>query len=423
MQIFEAMQFLNSFSKLGKRVMDLSRFQTLMNRLGNPQDKLKVIHVTGTNGKGSVVRMLANMLTKAKYKTGEFTSPYIYTYNDRIKIDGINISDQELCAILESVAPALHMDNGYSQFEITTAIAFLYFYWQKCDVVVLETGLGGLFDCTNIIKNPVVTVITSVSLDHMKILGNTIEEIAKQKAGIIKPSCPVILAPYNKESVRKIIYNTASVNGSYFYVPDTQRLRVISSDIAGNQFIYKNYEYRTQMAGLHQITNALTAIETAKVLCHSEFGNLDFPHIYEGIKTALVPSRCQVIREKDPVFIVDGAHNPDGMKTLADFIKKMPQHPKILVCGMLQDKDWVSTINEITPYIDRAICVDGFTANTVFAPVLADRFKDAETASIDNAVVRALRLSGDGGMVICAGSLYLSSALLKTRAVNDYYMR
>lgn len=414
MQIFEAMQFINSFPKSGKKVVDLSRFELLMNKLGNPQDRLRFVHVAGTNGKGSTVRMLANMLTKAKYKTGEFTSPYIYTYNDRIKIDGINISDLELCTILEEVKSVFTMkDAGYSQFEITTAIAFLYYYWKKVDVVVLETGLGGLLDCTNIIKEPLATVITSISYDHTAILGNTLEEIATQKAGIIKPNCPVILSPNNKACVRKIVYDTATVNDSYFYVPDLQRLKINKCDISGNSFNYKNYDYKTEMIGEYQIENALTAIETARVLSHSGFDRLQYPCIYEGIKTAVVPSRCQVIRKKDPVIVIDGAHNPDGMRNLAEFIKTQPQQPKILVIGMLQVKDFHKTIEYIKPYIDRAVCVDGFVANTVFASALADCFNEAEVASIDTALIRAVRLAGEGGMVICAGSLYMASALIK----------
>ena len=414
MQIFEAMQIINSFSKLGKPVTDLSRFQILMDKLGNPQDKLKFVHVAGTNGKGSTVRMLSEMLIHAKYKTGEFTSPYIHKYNDRIKVNGINIPDRDLCMILEEILPALHYTkDDYSQFEITTAIAFMYYNYMKCDIVVLETGIGGLLDCTNIIKDPVVSVITSISLDHTKILGDTIEQIAKHKSGIIKQGCPVVLAPHNSYEVKDIVYKAAAINNSYFCTPNLDRLKIEKSDCTGNRFVYKNFTYNTGMIGRHQIDNALTAIETAEIIKRNGFDNLNFVNIYEGIRTAALPLRCQILREKDPMVIVDGAHNPDGMKTLAELIKALPYHPKILVCGMLKDKDWPNAVSYISPIIDRAICVDGFISNTVFAPTLAEQFKDAETSGIDNAMFRAINLAGKGGLVIVAGSLYLASVIIK----------
>lgn len=414
MQIFEAMQIINSFSKLGKPVADLSRFQILMDKLGNPQDKLKFVHVAGTNGKGSTVRILSEMLTHANYRTGEFTSPFIYKYNDRIKVDGINIPDRDLCMILEEILPALqNSKDDYSQFEVTTAIAFIYFSYMKCDIVVLETGIGGLLDCTNIIKNPVVSVITSISLDHTKILGDTIGQIAKHKAGIIKQGCPAVLAPHNSYEVKSIIYQTSALNSSYFCTPNLDRLKIEKSDCTGNRFVYKNYTYNTGMIGKHQIENALTAIETADIIKRSGFENLNFVNIYEGIRSAMLPSRCQILREKDPLVIVDGAHNPDGMRTLAEFVKTLPHHPKIFVCGMLKDKDWQNAVAHISPLIDRAICVDGFVSNTVFAPTLAQQFRDSETSSLDNAMFRAINLAGKGGLVIVGGSLYLSSVIIK----------
>ena len=189
-----AIEYIHSLGRFSGKP-GLHRIKALCKALGNPQDRLKFVHLAGTNGKGSTVRMIAGALADAGYKTGEFTSPYIKVYNDRIRINGVNISDDELAAVVTEIQPIIDgLDIDCSQFEISTAIAFVYYAAKKCDIIVLEAGLGGLLDCTNIIKDPVVSVITSISLDHTKILGNTIEKIARQKAGIIKNGCPVVLA-------------------------------------------------------------------------------------------------------------------------------------------------------------------------------------------------------------------------------------
>lgn len=412
MDIKETMNYLNSFSKLGKPVKNLLRFAKIMRALGNPQEKLKFVHVAGTNGKGSTVRMIAGALTKAGYRTGEFTSPYIYVYNDRIRIDGVNISDNELTEIVTLMKPIIDgLDTECSQFEITTAIAFLYFAAKKCDIVVLEAGLGGLLDCTNIINESCASVITSISLDHTAILGNTVAEIAQQKAGIIKADCPVVLATSQQREAYDVVYEKAMKLGSAFVTPNKDRLKVEQSDYRGNRFIYKDMAYVTTMVGRHQIDNALTAVETLNILKKNGFDKLTYVHIYEGIKSAQVASRCQVIRQDKPLIMIDGAHNPDGMRALAEFVKTVPKSPKILVCGMMQDKDWNTAISYIAEQVDKAVCVEGFAPKTVAAEKLAAVFADGTTSDIESAVSKAIELAGTDGMVIVAGSLYLAAAL------------
>ena len=412
MDIKETMNYLNSFSKLGKPVKNLLRFAKIMRALGNPQEKLKFVHVAGTNGKGSTVRMIAGALTKAGYRTGEFTSPYIYVYNDRIRIDGVNISDNELTEIVTLMKPIIDgLDTECSQFEITTAIAFLYFAAKKCDIVVLEAGLGGLLDCTNIINESCASVITSISLDHTAILGNTVAEIAQQKAGIIKADCPVILATSQQREAYDVVYEKAIELGSAFVTPNKDRLKVEQSDYRGNRFTYKDMAYVTTMVGRHQIDNALTAVETLNILKKNGFDKLTYVHIYEGIKSAQVASRCQVIRQDKPLIMIDGAHNPDGMRALAEFVKNVPKSPKILVCGMMQDKDWNTAISYIAEQVNKAVCVEGFAPKTVAADKLAAVFADGTTSDIESAVSKAVELAGTDGMVIVAGSLYLASAI------------
>lgn len=414
MNIYDAMNYINSFSKLGKPVENLSRFQRIMAALGDPQDRLKFVHVAGTNGKGSTVRMISGALANAGYKVGEFTSPYIKVYNDRIRINGRNISDEELSAVVSEIRPIIDgLDIDCSQFEISNAIAFVYYAAKKCDIVVLEAGLGGLLDCTNIIKDPIVSVITSISLDHTKILGDTIEKIARQKAGIIKNGCPVVLACNQKREAEIVIHGTAAEKLSDFVTPDLDKLKIDVCNETGNKFRYCGKAYETQMIGRHQIDNALTAIETCEVLRQNGFKGLSYGKVYKGIKEAVVPSRCQILRADKPLVIIDGAHNPDGMRSLADFVRTVDREPKIMVCGMMEDKDWQTAIGFMTRYIDYGICVDGFAPKTVFAPKLADMFRSAAVMSLKDAVPRAMALAGEKGMVVIAGSLYLASAFQK----------
>ena len=414
MDIYEAMAYINSFSKLGKPVNNLLRFARIMRALGNPQNKLNFVHVAGTNGKGSTVRMIAESLTRSGYKTGEFTSPYIRVYNDRIRIDGINISDMELVEIVSGMKPIIDgLCIECSQFEITTAIAFFYFAACKCDIVVLEAGIGGLLDCTNIIERSSASVITSISLDHTAILGDTLEKIARQKAGIIKEDCPVILAPSQRRDIHALMYRTAMQFNSPFVTPNTDRLKIEKCNYTGSKFVYKGMAYVVSMVGRHQIDNALTAIETLQTLKNRGWKRISYVHIYEGVKAAEVPSRCQIIHSDKPFVMIDGAHNPDGMRALADFVRTIPKTPKIMVCGMMEDKDWQTAIGYISRYIDKAVCVDGFAPKTVFAPRLAEMFTDGETSAIHDAVSRAMSLAGTDGMVVIAGSLYLASALQK----------
>ncbi len=406
------MEYINSFSKLGAPVTDLLRFVKIMRALGDPQKKLKFVHVAGTNGKGSTVRMIAGALTKAGYRTGEFTSPFIKVYNDRIKIDGVNISDMELAETVSKVKPVLDgISAECSQFEITTAVAFLYFASKKCDIVVLEAGIGGLLDCTNIIEEPCVSVITSISFDHTAILGNTLEKIAAQKAGIIKKGCPAVLAVQQKKEVSELIYENAVGKGSRFVSPNTERLTVEKCGSTGSRFVYKGYSYAVSMLGRHQIDNALTAIETLDVLKKQGWDKLSYVNIYEGIRSAEVPSRCQVLRRDKPFIIIDGAHNPDGMRALAEFVKTVNKSPRIMICGMKDDKDWQTSVKHIAGYIDVAVCVDGFAPKTVPAEKLASMFRKGEVSDMSRAVPRAVSLAGNTGMVLIAGSLYLASAV------------
>lgn len=416
------MKYIDGFSKLGKPVVSLARFERIMDALGNPQKGMNFVHVAGTNGKGSTVRMIAQTLTAAGYRTGEYTSPYIRVYNDRIRIDGVNIADEELAEIVTQIKPIMDdLSTDCSQFEITTAIAFIYFRAKGCSIVVLETGLGGLLDCTNIIESPRVSVITSISPDHTAILGDTVEKIARHKAGIIKQGCPVVISPSQSREAYAVVYRTAAQFDSKLVTPDMNRLRIKKCDHTGNSFVYRGLPYKTSMVGRHQIDNALTAVETLRILRKRGFGRVFYTYSYKGIGNAMVPSRCQIIRGNKPFVMIDGAHNPDGMKALADFIRTVPKAPKIMVCGMMADKDWRTSVGYISRYIDRAVCLDGFARNTVSARELADMFTEGEISSFRDALSRAVTLAGTDGMVVIAGSLYLAAALQTHGGLDSLY--
>ena len=271
MNINQCMSFINSYSKSGGKITDLSRAKELMDSIGNPEKNLKFVHIAGTNGKGSTLEYISDALILSGYKTGQFTSPFILRYNDRIRINGNNIDDESLCSIAEFVRSKVS-DREYSQFEITMAVAFLWFQREKCDIVVLETGIGGLLDCTNIIPSPLLSVITSISLDHTALLGNTVEEIAVQKAGIIKENSAVVVSQDNKENVIDIILKTAKAKNSEFLQHEDTSPYGDGGLYAS--FIYKGQRYQPKMPGIHQYYNAITALTAC---CYLRKKALIFP--------------------------------------------------------------------------------------------------------------------------------------------------
>jgi dihydrofolate synthase/folylpolyglutamate synthase len=417
MNFSEAKNYIDSFPKLGEPVTSLNRFRQLAEKFGNPQNALSFVHVAGTNGKGSTVRMITEVLTAAGYKTGEFTSPYIRQWSERIRINGVNIPQNELCAIVEYIKPVFDREiRRYSQFELATIIAFIYFASQKCDIVVLETGIGGLLDCTNIVETTLLSVITSISLDHTMILGDTIAAIAEQKAGIIKPLSATVIYPDNPPEAELVVLKTAAYQKSEFIKPDLGKLKIIESSLSGSRFRYKHKSFDIRMVGKHQIYNAVTALEAIRALHRAGFLSLKYSCEYEGLSSAYLHSRCQIIHDK-PLIILDGAHNPDGMKKLCDFIRSYASNPRtdrtVMVVGMREDKDWEGALSEISRYIDKAVCIDGFMPGTVPASKLAGVFNDAITAPVSEAVSKAVRIAGENGMVIIGGSLYLAEALNK----------
>ncbi|MEE5991690.1 MAG: folylpolyglutamate synthase/dihydrofolate synthase family protein [Oscillospiraceae bacterium] len=404
----QAMQFVEGFSRSGKPVKDLSRIAYLMEQLDRPQEKLRFVHIAGTNGKGSVAEYLTNIMIESGYRTATFTSPYIRHYEDRIRIDGHDIPKNDLCRICETVSQYIKGDEGYSQFEITMAIAFLWYIEQKAEIVILETGMGGLLDCTNIIPPPLCSVITSISFDHMAILGNTLEEIATQKAGIIKESSPVVLSRCDEMKVKNIFIKTAQEKHCEFISPVFEDIVVGALGITGNYFFYENNGYATKMGGLHQVDNAVTAIATVNFLRKQGF-HISQEAVEKGLLETRVSGRIQILSE-NPLIVLDGGHNCDGISALSYVLEESGIPEWVGICGMTHADAVPYAVQTMAKYLDKVYCVDGFAGNAVNAETLCNAFLQynvqAEMIAIENALSEAKK---QGRAMIIFGSLYLAS--------------
>ena len=413
MNINETMTFINGFSKSGGRITDLSRARELMERIGNPERSLRFVHIAGTNGKGSTLEYISNALIMSGYRTGQFTSPYVTHYADRIRIDNTEIDETALCEICGFVKSRI-ADRQYSQFEITMAIAMLWYEREKCDVVVLETGIGGLLDSTNVIPPPLLSVITSISLDHTAILGNTVGEIAAQKAGIIKSGSAVVLSADNGEDAYRTVADKAEREGAVLICPRKADISVESVGAEGCSFAYCGRAYRTAMAGVHQVYNAVTAIEACRHLGHIGFDISD-DNIKRALAETTVRARVQFIDGTPPV-IVDGGHNPDGVRALCEALKRDVQGRKIYaVVGMVDSKDYEQCLKMIADISERLFTVEGFAPNCVPSHELAQTAGEMAEAvgGLGDALAMARRLAlENGGIVAVCGSLYLASEYL-----------
>lgn len=411
---------IHEFNRFGM-VLGLDRMEELLRRLGNPQDDLKVIHVAGTNGKGSVSKYLEEGLSACGYKMGLYTSPYIETFNERIRYDGADISDEDLEYYgqkVVSAAEAMVADglDSPTEFEVVTAIAFLYFAGRQADITILEVGLGGIGDSTNVVKSPLASVITSISYDHMAQLGSSLAEIAVNKAGIIKTGCPVI-ANVPQRDAAKIIARKAYAMGSRLY--DISGIHAAVSDETpfsqkvSMELYEKSYsDVEISMVGRHQAENLKTALATLEILRKSGAVKLDREALYEGLKRARQPGRFEVIGE-DPLVIIDGAHNEAGAQALQETMAQHFAGKKILlVAGILADKEIDSIVKFLTKITDHIIVTEPDNPRKLAAEKLAEYVAEfgvaAEVVSdVEAAVHRAKELADGYDVILFAGSLYL----------------
>lgn len=323
-------------------VATTQRIKEVMGLLGNPQDKLRCIHIAGTNGKGSVSAMIATALKEQGLRVGIFISPFIVDFRERIQINGEYIREDDLCRISQKV---IDTKIKLTEFEFITAIGFLYFYEKGVDVAVVEVGLGGRLDATNIIKNPLACAITKIGLDHTAVLGDSISQIAAEKCGIIKNAC-VITSPNQEGEALSVIKKYAPE----VIIPDTQSLEILSTDVSGNSFVYKGTEYKTILGGDFQIENALIAIETLNN-CGIKVGS---ENIKKGLSAAFMPARAEIVSQ-NPLTVLDGAHNPDGAAAL----KRIMQNYKNItaVVGVMRDKNFEEVLATLLPLCDNTFCV------------------------------------------------------------------
>ncbi len=412
MTITEALEYIHSVTWRGS-IPGLSRTEKLLELLGDPHKKLKFIHVAGTNGKGSTCACLASILENAGYKTGLYTSPFINKFNERMQINRSMISDCELASLTEKIKPlAESMDDHPTEFELITALAMQYFYDNRCDIVVLEVGMGGELDSTNVIDPPEAAVITSLGLDHTKELGPALCDIAKAKAGIIKAGTQVINYGSGDEC-DAVIADTANRLGVPLTTLDFSEVAIHSSSLGGCRFSYRSLDLFLPLVGTYQPYNASLAIETA--LCLRERGwNIEDRHIIEGIADVRWPGRFEVLGQS-PVFILDGAHNPHGMEASSNSLKKyFPDEKIVFLTGVMADKDVKGIFSLIAPIAKCFVTLRPNNPRAMSAQELAtmleSNFGVDAVACNDTAegVRRAKELAGENGVVCALGSLYFS---------------
>ena len=356
----EATEYIEELQQYGS-VLGLDSMRELCSRLGNPQDELRFVHIAGTNGKGSVLAYVSTILKEAGYRVGRYLSPTITDYRERFQIDGRFITQSGLCKYLEQVKEAAEAMAAEGKphptpFEVETAVAFLYFLDKKCDIVVLETGLGGALDATNVVKTTVAAVFASISKDHMAILGDTLEKIALVKAGIMKDRCYVVTARQDP-AVAKILKQAALLRKCKLYTADAERAKQVYYGVTKQRFTYAGYKnLEISMLGKFQIENAVVAVETIQVLAKA-----GFPVKEEALRRGLLltswPGRFSVIGKK-PLFIADGAHNEDASRRLAESLQfYFAEKKMIFILGMLKDKEYEKVINNTCNMAEHIITV------------------------------------------------------------------
>lgn len=400
-----------------KGVHTLDKIRLLLEEFDNPQDKIRTIHIAGTNGKGSTTKMIAKVLA-SKNKTATFTSPYIRRINEAIAINGCDISDDEFIDLVKKIEkPIENLDNkGYylSYFEVLTAMAYIFFYEQKVDVAIIETGLGGLLDCTNIIKKPLASVITTISMDHMNILGNSIEEIAYQKAGIIKKDCPVFIYPNNQIAMQVFSKKVDETNSASFTF-NKDEVNIKQADDKANVFDFRNYkDVKLKLLGKHQIYNACLAL---LILDHfkKDF-NIDEKIIKESLENTENIGRLTTI-SSNPRVIVDGSHNKEAIDALIDTIRNFSYDRLIIGFSVLGDKDYEYIIRRLSEIADELVVtsIDNPRAFDFdeLSKITKEKFKSA-IAIEDNkkAYEYSKSICNRNDLVLWCGSFYLISDII-----------
>ena len=390
--------------------------QHLLARLGNPQKELKCVHVAGTNGKGSTCALLASILQRAGYRTGLYTSPHLTDFSERIRIDGEEIPHDEVVRLAQRVlteAEACRAEGfPLTEFELITAMAFLWFREQGCEVCVLETGLGGRCDATNVIESPLLTVLTSISLDHTKILGDTIEQIAFEKSGILKQGVPCVCYPDLPRAAEGVIRMTAQVQSARLVVAPLKDLTFVDASLRGTRLLTeRSMPLTLPLLGEHQMKNAAVVLACVKEL-RALGWEIPDSAVQEGFANVSFPARMEVLSETPPVLL-DGAHNPEGTAALAKAVKKYVTKKRMIgVCGMMEDKNVREAVRKLDGVMEKVYTVAPDSPRAMSAKALAAEWErrriDAEpVSSVREALEKALEEGAQRGVLVC-GSLYLA---------------
>ena len=425
------MNYISLIEELKKRgsVPGLDAIEGLLEELGHPENNLKIVHIAGTNGKGSIFAYLSSILIAAGFKVGRYISPTISCYEERFQINGEYITKDKLARLYNIVEEAMKREEEKTGlkptlFEVETAISFLYFKEEKVDYALIEVGMGGRMDATNVIRHPELTVISSISYDHQAFLGDTLEEIAWQKAGIIKESCPVVLSE-NSDEVCKVIEQEATKKKVKCIEIKPTDYEVLSETPYGSTFLWKEQRYETKLPGRHQVSNAVTALAASEYLFHKDYEKnnarkaiakkLDEMNVKSaqqgGIIRTCWPGRLEVLK-KEPLFYRDGAHNPDGAKKLAAFLQKYFTNKKIIyIMGVLKDKEYKKMLRYLMPMAKEVYVFKPNNERGLSAQILADTIKEVADVSVtiesdvNAAVFRALDTAKPDDVLVACGSL------------------
>ena len=408
----EALSYIHSICWKGSK-LGLDRTRELLGKLNDPQKELKFIHIAGTNGKGSTAAMLSSILEEAGYRVGLYTSPFINRFNERMQVNHQPIPDEELAALTEYVRPhADAMADSPTEFELITALAMVWFARQKCDIVVLEVGMGGELDSTNIIDVPEAAVIAAMGLDHVKELGPTMADIARAKAGIIKEGGRVVSYGGNPEA-DEVIAAVCRARNASLRQPDFSAIVPGDFGLEGQTFSYKGWRVlRIPLVGAYQMNNAAVVLETVEVLRQRGWSVSD-EAVRQGLADTRWPARFEVLR-RDPVFIVDGGHNPHGIRATAESLRRLFPGRKItFVTGVMADKDVEHILGLIVPLAEQFFTVRPDNPRAMDAGELARRIeamgaKATACASVRDGVDRAIQAEGPHGVACALGSLYMS---------------
>ena len=416
----QAVAALHALPRTAKSGATLARMQALLDKLGNPEKELQCIHIAGTNGKGTLAALTASILTEAGYKTGLTISPYVLEFRERFQINGEMIPPRTLAALTEKVlaaAAAVEAAGGEGpvEFEAVTAVAFLWFAREKCDLVVLETGLGGRYDATNTVPNTLVAAITRIGLDHTELLGDTIEKIAGEKAGIIKEGCKVVCYPEQPDAAMGPILAAVADKHASLVTPDIEDLTRHKCRPLENYIDYGGYTVMLPFPGRHQGNHAAMAVEIALILWRDYGYTIPDEAILAGLQKAKMPARIEVLR-RHPLLLVDGCHNPDGAGALAQTLAEAGYDGNLVaVLGVLGDKNYEAMLSELEPCFEKIYTVTPSSPRAMTAEDLQKQARfhfDAEAApSVPSALRAAIDYADEhnlAGVVVC-GSLFLAA--------------